>query len=106
MKAASNFTVRDDCPPEYGPSTTIYNRFVRWASPTATAFQHMHDAADDTPIVRSFDPSHIGPDEARSASIAHRSARKGSCASSRSPQRKQIRMESGLSRRSSKINEF
>ena len=20
-----------DCPPEYGPSTTIYNRFVRWA---------------------------------------------------------------------------
>jgi transposase len=22
---------RCDCPPEYGPSTTIYNRFVRWA---------------------------------------------------------------------------
>ena len=21
-----------DCPPEYGPSTTIYNRFVRWRS--------------------------------------------------------------------------
>ena len=21
-----------DCPPEYGPSTTIYNRFVRWAA--------------------------------------------------------------------------
>src|SRR5262249_4949956 len=21
-----------DCPPEYGPPTTIYNRFVRWAS--------------------------------------------------------------------------
>ena len=20
-----------DCPPEYGPSTTVYNRFVRWA---------------------------------------------------------------------------
>jgi len=20
-----------DCPPEYGPTTTIYNRFVRWA---------------------------------------------------------------------------
>jgi transposase len=20
-----------DCPPEYGPPTTIYNRFVRWA---------------------------------------------------------------------------
>src|SRR5947208_7327111 len=20
-----------DCPPEYGPHTTIYNRFVRWA---------------------------------------------------------------------------
>ena len=20
-----------DCPPEYGPLTTIYNRFVRWA---------------------------------------------------------------------------
>ena len=20
-----------DCPPEYGPATTIYNRFVRWA---------------------------------------------------------------------------
>src|SRR5471032_2495833 len=22
-----------DCPPEYGPSTTIYNRFVLWALP-------------------------------------------------------------------------
>jgi transposase len=22
-----------DCPPEYGPATTIYNRFVRWAEP-------------------------------------------------------------------------
>ena len=21
-----------DCPPEYGPPTTIYNRFVRWAN--------------------------------------------------------------------------
>ena len=21
-----------DCPPEYGPATTIYNRFVRWGS--------------------------------------------------------------------------
>jgi transposase len=21
----------NDCPPEYGPATTIYNRFVRWA---------------------------------------------------------------------------
>ena len=21
----------NDCPPEYGPPTTIYNRFVRWA---------------------------------------------------------------------------
>jgi len=21
-----------DCPPEYGPPSTIYNRFVRWAS--------------------------------------------------------------------------
>jgi transposase len=21
-----------DCPPEYGPATTIYNRFVRWRS--------------------------------------------------------------------------
>jgi transposase len=20
-----------DCPPEYGPHTTVYNRFVRWA---------------------------------------------------------------------------
>ncbi len=20
-----------DCPPEYGPATTVYNRFVRWA---------------------------------------------------------------------------
>ncbi|OYY33093.1 MAG: hypothetical protein B7Y08_29785 [Rhodospirillales bacterium 24-66-33] len=22
---------RKDCPPEYGPCTTTYNRFVRWA---------------------------------------------------------------------------
>ena len=34
--------------------------FGRAIAPTATAFQHMHDAADDTPIIRSFDPSHIG----------------------------------------------
>ena len=31
-----------------------------WAiAPAAAAFQHMHDAADDAPIVRSFDPSYI-----------------------------------------------
>jgi putative transposase len=26
-----------DCPPEYGPPTTIYNRFVRWARRGQTA---------------------------------------------------------------------
>src|SRR5262245_33981380 len=31
--ASSGWTIAasSDCPPEYGPPTTIYNRFVRWA---------------------------------------------------------------------------
>src|SRR5262245_6213806 len=28
-------------------------------APTATAFQHMDDAADDAPVIRSLDTSHI-----------------------------------------------
>jgi hypothetical protein len=42
----------------------------------------MHDAADNAPIVRSFDTSHIRRQTRLDASIAHRLAKKGSCASS------------------------
>jgi hypothetical protein len=35
---------------------TIFGRAI---APAAAAFQDMHDAADDTPIVRSHDTSHI-----------------------------------------------
>jgi hypothetical protein len=35
---------------------TVLERAI---APAATAFQHMDDAADDTPVIRSLDTSHI-----------------------------------------------
>ena len=35
---------------------TVFGRAV---APAATAFQHMHNAADDTPVVYSLDASHV-----------------------------------------------
>ncbi|MGD9840087.1 MAG: transposase [Afipia sp.] len=44
-----------DCPPEYGPAMTIYNRFVRWAErgiwekpvPKTCRKRALHGHADD-----------------------------------------------------------
>src|ERR1700733_2002936 len=35
-----------DCPPEYGPPTTIYNRFVRWAQRGVAPQNALRDAAN------------------------------------------------------------
>src|SRR5262249_24157843 len=57
---------------------TIVERAI---APAATTFQHMHDPADDSPIVRSFNTPHIRRQmRAQSASTAHRLAKTGSCA--------------------------
>ena len=77
-----------------------------WAiAPAAAAFQHMHDAADDAPIVRSFDPSHIRRQTRLDPPPLLMLNQKRFLRIIPIPQTNQIRMESGLSR-SSKINEF
>src|SRR6476646_145239 len=53
-----------DCPPEYGPSTTIYNRFVRWGTarhlgksvPRACREGTVHGHADDRLHARESPP--------------------------------------------------
>src|SRR3989440_12713426 len=58
-----------DCPPEYGPATTIYNRFVRWArrSGWETLFRELagNGRSTDTQMI---DSTHVK---------AHRSAAGG-----------------------------
>jgi hypothetical protein len=66
----------------------------------------MHDAADDAPIVRSFDPSHIRRQTRLDPPPLLIAQPKKVLAHHPDPQANQIRMESGLSCRSSKINEF
>ena len=58
-----------DCPPEYGPSTTIYNRFVRWAQRGVweNLFRELADRGRSTQT-QMIDSTHIK---------AHRSASGG-----------------------------
>ena len=58
-----------DCPPEYGPSTTIYNRFVRWAQRGVweNLFRQLADQGRSTQT-QMIDSTHIK---------AHRSAAGG-----------------------------
>ena len=58
-----------DCPPEYGPSTTIYNRFVRWARRGVweTLFRDLAERGRSTDI-QMIDSTHVK---------AHRSASGG-----------------------------
>jgi transposase len=58
-----------DCPPEYGPSTTIYNRFARWAQRGVweKLFQALADRGRSTEV-QMIDSTHIK---------AHRSAAGG-----------------------------
>src|SRR5215467_13494736 len=63
-----------DCPPEYGPPTTIYNRFVRWAE--RGVWEHLFRAlaargrSTDTQMI---DATHVKAH--RSASGAKRGSR-------------------------------
>jgi transposase len=58
-----------DCPPEYGPPTTIYNRFVRWARRGVweTLFRELASRGRSTGI-QMIDSTHVK---------AHRSASGG-----------------------------
>lgn len=49
-----------DCPPEYGPATTIYNRYNRWSA--RRIWQRMFEqmaAAGPVPEELSLDSSHV-----------------------------------------------
>ena len=58
-----------DCPPEYGPPTTIYNRFTRWAQRGVweNLFRELADRGRSTDV-QMIDSTHIK---------AHRSASGG-----------------------------
>lgn len=49
-----------DCPPEYGPSTTIYSRFVRWAQRGVweNLFRELSDQGRSTQT-QMIDSTHI-----------------------------------------------
>jgi len=66
-----------DCPPEYGPYTTIYNRFNRW-SRQGIWFEMFEALTGSTGIIGTvaIDSSHIK---------AHRSAAGGKGGPSRKP---------------------
>ena len=59
-----------DCPPEYGPSTTVYNRYNRWSQKGIWQymFAELTAALAGTPEQVSIDSSHVK---------AHRSAAGG-----------------------------
>src|SRR5580700_2999909 len=63
-----------DCPPEYGPFTTIYNRFVRWAERGVweRLFRELSAAGRSTKT-QMIDSTHIKAH--RSASGAKRGSR-------------------------------
>jgi transposase len=50
-----------DCPPEYGPSTTIYNRYNRWSRKGIWQymFAELTAALAGTPEQISIDTSHV-----------------------------------------------
>jgi hypothetical protein len=87
--------------PAHKSVTDRHRRIIlgRAIAPATAALQLVHDAADDAAIVHPLDAS---AGEVRSASIAHRSAKTGSCARSQSPSKN----ESGSYCPSGKINEF
>ena len=50
-----------DCPPEYGPSTTVYNRYNRWAQKGhwQYLFAELTAVLSGTPEQISIDASHV-----------------------------------------------
>jgi transposase len=64
-----------DCPPEYGPPTTIYNRFVRWAERGVweRLFRELAERGRSTDM-QMIDSTHVKAH--RSASGAKRGSRR------------------------------
>jgi transposase len=64
-----------DCPPEYGPHTTIYNRFVRWAERGVweRLFRHLAGRGRSGDV-QMIDSTHVKAH--RSASGAKRGSRR------------------------------
>jgi transposase len=83
---------RCDCPPEYAPPTTIYNRFVRWAKRGAweTLFRELADRGRST-ATQMIDSTHVK---------AHRSASGGKGGSKIRPL---VSREAGVIRRSMQL---
>ncbi len=81
-----------DCPPEYGPPTTIYNRFVRWAKRGVweSLFRELADRGRST-ATQMIDSTHVK---------AHRSA---SGAKGGSKIRPLVGREEGVIRRSMQL---
>lgn len=72
-----------DCPPEYGPATTIYNRFNRWSrrhfwtglvEALASAGAVPRSSAIDSTYVRAHRSAHGGKGGRRHRPSAHRVA--------------------------------
>lgn len=72
-----------DCPPEYGPATTIYNRFNRWSrrrfwtglvEALASAGAVRRGSAIDSTYVRAHRSAHGGKGGRRHRPSAHRVA--------------------------------
>ena len=83
---------------------TIFGRAI---APAATAPQHMHDPADDPPIVHPLDTPHISRQmRLDPTSIAHRSTKTGSSASPDLPEQIRLICKSILSCYRSKIIGF
>ena len=80
-----------DCPPEYGPPTTIYNRFVRWAKRGVweRLFQELASSGRSTQT-QMIDSTHIK---------AHRSASGGKGGSKI---RRLVGREAGVTQRSTR----
>lgn len=81
-----------DCPPEYGPSTTIYNRFVRWAERGVweTLFRELAERGGST-ATQMIDSTHVK---------AHRCASGGK---GRNKIRPLVGREAGVIRRSMQL---
>ena len=65
-----------DCPPEYGPPTTIYNRFTRWAERGVweRLFRAMADRGRSTDV-QMIDSTHIKAHRSASGGKMHAGAR-------------------------------
>ncbi len=85
-----------DCPPEYGPSKTIYNRFVRWAERGVweRLFKDLAErgrSSDVQMIDSTHAKAHRCASGAKRGSISRRSAARVAGATRRSTQSQMLR---------------